>query len=113
LEDRLYLIFPFADFQRRCDPPKIYGATVASYFAADTAGTELVWDWGVGVEGEFNGAAMAGPFKFHRHFLCSFLLAFKLYTVYVRNTESKNRNVVRYCSDARGNLKDCQQSCHT
>lgn len=35
-----------------------------AYFATDAAGAELIWDWGLGLKGKFDAAALAASVEF-------------------------------------------------
>lgn len=56
--------FAFVDLQAVGHAAQVYGTAVAAHFAADTAGTQLVRDGGVGFEGECDAAAMAAAVEF-------------------------------------------------
>lgn len=57
-------LLPFLDVERRSYGAEVDGAVVATDFAADAAGAELVGDGGVAVDGEFDAAALAASFEF-------------------------------------------------
>lgn len=57
-------LLSFLDVERRGYGAEVDGAVVAADFAADAAGTELVGDGGVAVDGEFYAAALAASFEF-------------------------------------------------
>ena len=51
-------------FQAVRNPAQVHTAHVASYLSADTAGAELVGNWGLWLESKFNAATLATSIEF-------------------------------------------------
>lgn len=52
------------DLQAVGDAAQVHATAVSADFAADAAGAELVWNWGLGLEGKFDAAALAASVEF-------------------------------------------------
>lgn len=52
------------DLQSVGDAAQVHATAVSADFAADAAGAELVWNWGLGLEGKFDAAALAASVEF-------------------------------------------------
>lgn len=57
-------VLAFDDLKTFGYPAQIHAAAVSAYFAADAASAELVWDWCLGLEGEFDAATLAASVEF-------------------------------------------------
>ena len=64
MENVLYQIFALRYVEAGCHGAKINCAVIATYFAADTAGAELVGDGRVAIDCKFDSATLAASFEF-------------------------------------------------